>query len=44
MISSHTESRPTIAGTIAKVMKSSTACRENNNNIDTINMRWQQQQ
>jgi hypothetical protein len=25
-------------------MKLATACREDNNNIDTINMRWQQQQ
>jgi hypothetical protein len=28
---------------LAKVMKPATACRENTNNIDTINMRWQQQ-
>ncbi len=34
---------PTIAGMLAKVMKPATACREDNNNIDTINMRWQQQ-
>jgi hypothetical protein len=34
---------PTIAGMLAKVMKPATACRENTNNIDTINMRWQQQ-
>ncbi len=33
----------TIAGMMAKVMKPATACREDNNNIDTINMRCQQQ-
>jgi hypothetical protein len=32
------------AGMLAKVMKPATACREDNNNIDTNNMRWQQQQ
>jgi hypothetical protein len=35
---------PTTAGMLEKVMKPATACREDNNNIDTINMRWQQQQ
>jgi hypothetical protein len=35
---------PATAGILAKVMKPTTACREDNNNIDTINMRWQQQQ
>ncbi len=34
---------PTIAGILTKVMKPATACREDNNNIDSINMRWQQQ-
>ncbi len=34
---------PTTAGMLAKVMKPATACREDNNNIDIINMRWQQQ-
>jgi hypothetical protein len=34
----------TTAGMKAHVMKPATACREDNNNIDTINMRWQQQQ
>jgi hypothetical protein len=29
---------------IAKVKKPATACREDNNNIDTINIRWPQQQ
>jgi hypothetical protein len=33
----------TTAGMLAKVMKPATACREGNN-MDTINMRWQQQQ
>jgi hypothetical protein len=32
------------AGMLAKVIKPATACREDNNNIDTSNMRWQQQQ
>jgi hypothetical protein len=35
---------PTTAGMLAKVMKPATAaCREDNDNINTINMRWQQQ-
>jgi hypothetical protein len=38
------EGMPTTAGMIAKVMKPATACREENININTINMRWQQQQ
>jgi hypothetical protein len=40
----NTVGTPTTAGIIAKVMKPATACREIKNNIDTINMRWQQQQ
>jgi hypothetical protein len=39
-----TVGKPTSAGMIAKVMKPATACREDNNNIDTINMGYQQQQ
>jgi hypothetical protein len=39
----NTVGTPTIAGILAKVMKPATACREDNNNIDIINMRWQQQ-
>jgi hypothetical protein len=35
---------PTTAGILAKVMRPATACREDNINIDTINMIWQQQQ
>jgi hypothetical protein len=40
----NTVGTPTTAGMLAKVMKPATACREDNNKIDTINMRWQQQQ
>ncbi len=38
-----TAEQPITAGMLAKVMKPATACREDNNNINTINMRWQQQ-
>ncbi len=40
----NTVGTPTTAEMLAKVMKPATACSEDNNNIDTINMRWQQQQ
>ncbi len=33
---------PLTVGMLAKVVKPATACREDNNNIDTINMRWHQ--
>jgi hypothetical protein len=32
---------PTLAGMLAKLMKPATACRDDNNNMGTINMRWQ---
>jgi hypothetical protein len=34
---------PITAQMLAKVKKPATACREDNNSIDPINMRWQQQ-
>jgi hypothetical protein len=34
---------PITAGIIAKVMKPATACREDINNKNTIDIRWQQQ-
>jgi hypothetical protein len=34
---------PLTVGMLAKVMKPAKACREDYNNIDTMNMRWQQQ-
>jgi hypothetical protein len=40
----NTVGTPKTAGMLAKVMKPATACREDNSNIDIINMRWQQQQ
>jgi hypothetical protein len=40
----NTVGTPTTAGMLAKVIERATARREDNNNIDTINMRWQQQQ
>ncbi len=35
----NTVGTPTTAGMLAKVIKPATACREDNNSIDTINMR-----
>jgi hypothetical protein len=35
---------PKTAEMLAKVMKPATASKEDRNSIDTINMRWQQQQ
>ncbi len=40
----NTVGTPIRAGMLAKVMKPATACMEDNHNIDTINMRWQQGQ